>query len=113
MSLEVDVAYEDVDAVVTAKGPVDLATVPALQEAIDAQSEKARLVLVDLSAVTFLDSSGLRVLAQHHRRLVGDDGVPRLRLVVTSDPVGRLLDVSGLRSFFDVYASVDAARQGR
>lgn len=113
MTLEVDVVAVDGDAVVTVQGAVDLATVPVLGEAIDAQSESARVVVVDLSLVTFLDSSGLRVLAQHHRQLAGDGDDARLRLVVTSDPVGRLLEVSGLRTFFDVYDTVDGARRGR
>ena len=47
---------------------VDLATAPALEEAIDGLlAEEPKALIVDLSAVTFLASVGLRLLVEHSR----------------------------------------------
>ena len=55
---------------IRARGEVDIAAAPRLQEAIDAAIEsQPKSVLLDLSEVTFLDSSGLRVLVETQRRL--------------------------------------------
>ncbi len=57
-------------AVVSVRGEVDLYTAPRLWETLDAAiaGTPAELV-IDLSAVTFLDSTGLNVLVQAHKRL--------------------------------------------
>lgn len=59
-------------------------------------------VRVDLMGVTFIDSSGLRVLVQHHHRLseTGDT----LRIVRPSRPARRLLEIAGLDTQFHVDA---------
>jgi len=113
VSLEVDVLQERPDTVIAARGEIDLATVRALRDALDGVEEDVPVVIVDLSEVTFLDSSGLRVLAQSQRRLTGAHGPPRLRLVVAGAAVDRVFDVTGLRSFFDVYATQEDAVRGR
>jgi anti-anti-sigma factor len=49
---------------------------------------------VDLSGVSFMDSSGLRVLIAHHQRLA--DTEQPLRILRPSRPVLRLLEITGL-----------------
>jgi anti-sigma B factor antagonist len=41
------------------EGELDMATVPALEAALVRAREQARTVVVDLSAVTFIDSTGV------------------------------------------------------
>jgi anti-sigma B factor antagonist len=57
-------------------------------------------VSLELSGVTFIDSSGLRILVDHHFRLAetGDT----LAIVRPSRPVRRLLEIAGLDSQFHV-----------
>lgn len=72
---------------------VDAHTVDALVaqlEQLDGDSD----VRVDCSAVTFMDSSGLRALLAAHNRLAGSGG--SVRVVDASPFVRRLLDVAGL-----------------
>jgi len=56
-------------ATVTAAGDVDLASAPGIDAAIEAaiNTTDAETVLVDLSGVTFLDSSGITVLLRGRR----------------------------------------------
>jgi anti-sigma B factor antagonist len=50
-------------AVVIASGEIDLSTSPSLRSMLAAAAESSDRVLVDMTAVTFLDSTGLGVLA--------------------------------------------------
>ncbi len=81
--------------VVTASGEVDIASAPRLRDALfDAVLDADGDVVVDLTAVTFMDSTGLGVLANAYKRL-GSHG---RRLVVKSPTkkVRRVLEVCRL-----------------
>lgn len=78
---------------VVATGDIDAHTAPDLWSALEAMSADGA-VAVDLSGVSFIDSSGLRVLVRAHRRQ--GDGQGSLTLVNPSQAVARLLDITGL-----------------
>lgn len=63
-------------------------------------------VIADLSRITFLDSSGLGVLVQAHRTAHERD--TRL-LVVASDPVRKLLRLTGLDTVLETYDDLSVA----
>jgi anti-sigma B factor antagonist len=63
-------------------------------------------VVVDLSGVTFLDSSGLGVLVQAHRTAVERSNQ---LVVVASPPVRKLLRLTGLDTVLDTYDELSAA----
>jgi len=76
---------------VRAAGEIDLATAPLLAAAIDEASADGGPVLLDLSAVTFIDSTGLGVILHAHGAL-GERfrGMP-------SPACERLFDIAGVR----------------
>jgi anti-sigma B factor antagonist len=81
--------------VVTAAGEIDMETAPDLEKAlIDAASKGGQRVIVDLSAVRFIDSSGLGALVGGHTRLVQSGG--DLQIVVTRPLTLRLFEVTAL-----------------
>jgi anti-sigma B factor antagonist len=107
-SLEVShVDRGDGTCVVTPAGEIDLAGAPRLKaslvELLDAGF--TRFVL-DLSAVRYLDSTGLGVLIAFSRRL-GVDG--EVVLAEAPGPVLTLLELTGLDAQFPPYASVEEA----
>jgi anti-sigma B factor antagonist len=69
------------------------------------------LVVLDLAGVSFCDSSGLRVLIEMRRR--ADDARTGFRLAAPTPEVDRLLDLSGIHDYFDLYPDVAAALAGR
>ena len=84
------------------EGEVDLMTAPSLANAI-AEAEAAGVdsdLTLDLREVTFMDSTGLRVLLEARERL--SPGAPGgLRLLVTEGgSVERLLELVGVRELF-------------
>ncbi|BCJ49451.1 anti-sigma factor antagonist [Actinoplanes sp. NBRC 14428] len=81
------------------RGEVDLATAPDLERAVAGAVARpgAREVLVDLSAVTFLDASGIAALARSHL-LAAESGV-RLRVCGARGVVRRVLAIAGLAAW--------------
>ena len=80
-------------------GEADLSTVDTIAASVDG-AEGGGDVTVDLSGVTFMDSSGLRALLDARTRLA-DQG-RRLTVGAFSTPVGRLFEITGLSDVFDV-----------
>jgi stage II sporulation protein AA (anti-sigma F factor antagonist) len=64
-------------------------------------------VLVDCAELHFCDSSGLNALLRS--RLAGREAGTRLDLLALQPPVARMLDITGARAVFHVYASLDEA----
>lgn len=88
------------------QGEVDLATVDDLQGAIDAAFDGGPTdVVVDLTAATFMDSTGLKALVMAHRRF---EEVERgFAIAVSGGPVSRLIDLSGVNTTIRTVASLD------
>ncbi len=79
---------------VLAAGEIDIAVVPELEAALgSAERSAAAAVVLDLSRVTFIDSSGIRVLVECARR---DPSGERFS-IVPGPAVDRVIDVAGLR----------------
>jgi anti-anti-sigma factor len=90
--LSVDVRRSGTSATVVARGELDLATGGELRTAAQAAAEGAGRVVVDLRALTLIDSSGLGVLLNLRGELQRegvefvvevDDGPVRQALVAT------------------------------
>lgn len=95
-------------AVVTLEGEVDLYTAPEFKEVLlRGIDEGARRVIVDLSSVTFVDSTALGVLVGGGKRLRRHDG--SLLLVCGLDGIRRILEIAGLAGVFAVHPTLDEA----
>lgn len=94
-------------AVVSPRGPVDAATAPALRSALESAADEGGRVLVDLGAVTFLDSTGLGVLVGCLRRARVAGGA--LRVVCADPAMVELFRVTGLTEVLDVHRDLAAA----
>lgn len=81
---------------VAAIGELDIATVDLLERALlEVEQTDAELIVLDLSALSFIDSTGLRLVLDLNERCGG--AADRLRIVAGSPAVERLLDIVGLR----------------
>jgi len=108
-ALGVEIAQPRPDrALLTVRGELDTLTAPELDAALRelVAGSTGRLV-VDLSGVTFLASSGLAVLIGAARRLAELGG--RLHLVAASRAVTRPLQVTGADALFDIHDDVTSA----
>jgi anti-sigma B factor antagonist len=90
---EVTVQRHDAVATVVVDGELDLATVPRLSPTL-AEHGDARLLVLDLTALTFIDSTGVRALIEANRSCAGSGS--RLVVLAGDGPVRRLLDLCEL-----------------
>lgn len=90
---EIAVRREGAKTVVAPAGELDLGSAGRLRSALQRSREAAPLVL-DLRAVTFMDSVGLGVVIDEHRRAEREGGDFRVRR--GPDNVQRLFDMTGL-----------------
>ncbi|PYC79982.1 metal ABC transporter substrate-binding protein [Streptomyces tateyamensis] len=87
------------------EGALDLDTVDAARVLLnEALASPAPVLVVDLAAVTFCDSSGLNLLLQ--TRLTGQSAGKVLRLAAVPDQVMRLLELTGATEVFPRCATV-------
>jgi anti-sigma B factor antagonist len=94
---------EDGTWILAVAGEIDVATSPELRRELHqlADREPASLVL-DLSAVTFIDSSGLGVLVGALKRLREEDRGDILVLEGLQEPVRKVFDITGLTDLFRI-----------
>jgi anti-anti-sigma factor len=77
-------------------GELDIETAGRLERTlIEAEGGDAETIVLDLSGLEFIDSTGLRIVIDANARCGGADG--RLRLIAGAPAVERLLDLVGLR----------------
>jgi anti-anti-sigma factor len=91
---------ESGDTILVVRGDVDMATASVLWESVEQVLSNSERVIVDLSDVDFLDSSGLSVFVRAHRRLREAGGAlvlrspnPRVRRVVEITGLGQVLTI--------------------
>ena len=90
------------------RGSLDLATSPTLRAAlVQAASEGNQEIIVDLTLLEFLDSTGLGALIGAHRRAIENAG--SLRIIVGDGQIARLLNITGLVRVLNVYRSLNDA----
>lgn len=95
LELSTSVSDDDGAPVVRIRGELDLLSRERVQDYLAALTESAppRLVL-DLTGLTFVDSSGLNVFASIHKRMLAYGGV--LEAQHMSDSVQKVMEISGL-----------------
>jgi len=91
--------------IVRATGELDVSTVPDLRRCLyDVVAEGARHIVLDLSEVTFIDSTTLGVLVSVRNRLQPARG--RLDLVAQHPAVLTVLRMTALDRVFTVHSSL-------
>jgi anti-sigma B factor antagonist len=108
MHLQVDTARRGDYAVMTPQGEIDFATGPQLKEALVAALLRGDVhLVVDLSKVDFIESTGLGALIGARRRAHTLRG--SLSLVCTEEQMLKIFRITGLDKVFAIYDDLDAA----
>jgi len=96
--------------ILTVTGEIDMATVPRFrQRLLGVIGAGAQSVVIDLSGVDFIDSTGLGVLMGAAKRVRGSGG--DIRLVRTGSRLSELIELTRLDRVLDVFDSVSAATE--
>ena len=92
--------------ILTVTGEVDIASSPELDTAIIAAIESgATSVVVDLTDVSFMDSSGLGVIVRGLKRCREAD--KDLDLVITNERVLKVFGITGLDQVIPIHDSIE------
>lgn len=107
MELGLDIDRRGDWTVLTVSGEVDVATAPSLRRrAAEVLDSGANRLVVDMTPVEFIDSSGLGVLIGVLKRVREADG--DLVLVSPHERTMRLFDITGLTEVFEIVSTLDA-----
>ena len=103
-----DESLDDATHLIAVRGEVHVSTAPEFSERLnDAIATGKTGVVIDMTEVEFIDSTGLSVLLNALRRVTRQQG--RLALVVSNPTVLRLFEITRLDSTFDIASSRDEA----
>ncbi len=99
--LQVEAAAEGDQLVLVLHGELDPHTAPVLRDRIDqALAQDTTTLVLDVSGLRFIDSSGLRVIIGAHKDMAGRGG--RLVLRSPTETTRRLLDITGLVDHLEI-----------
>ena len=102
MDLDLSTRHDQDRAVVTVGGEVDLETSPQLGDhVLAALQDVSPHVVLDLTGVTFMDSTGLKVLLSIQRR--ADRAGGSFALAGVGRTVAKVLALTGLDQTFAIY----------
>jgi anti-anti-sigma factor len=93
--------------VIAPSGRIDALVAPALDAELAAASQAGQTLVVDLAAVAYVSSSGLRVLLLAHRRQAAGGGQLLLRNVAPQ--VMRVLAMAGFDRILSICADAPEA----
>jgi anti-sigma B factor antagonist len=112
VDLGIEVSEKDGWSVVAVSGEVDVATAPRLREQlIELVNHGRHHIVVDLTDVEFLDSTGLGVLVGALKRVRTNNG--ELALVCSEPRILKVFEITGLTKVFPMHRTLaDVAAPG-
>ncbi|MGI6128816.1 MAG: STAS domain-containing protein [bacterium] len=107
--METIISYQGSWLIVELNGELDVATIPTSRAMIDQtlKEQQTMGLVLDLTKVKFMDSSGLGFILGRYRRLI-EEGRPTI-LVGAQGQVNRVLKMSGLNKIIPQYLTVAEA----
>ncbi len=110
-NFEIAETVENGVPVVVVHGELDVSTTPRLKDKVMSLAEQAHAsAVVDLSAVTFVDSTALGALVSGVKRFRENGG--DLRLVVVDPHIEKVLEITGLTEVFAIFPTSTEAVSG-
>ena len=108
MDLTITTREAEGRTVVSVAGEIDVYTAPRLREEItELVAAGTYDIVIDMSEVEFLDSTGLGVLVGGLKRVRAHDG--SLDLVCTQERILKIFRITGLTKVFGIHETVDEA----
>jgi anti-sigma B factor antagonist len=106
MDLTIDVIKSEKDVKVTVLGEIDAFTAPQLREKLFPLSDTKEVnMVVDLSGVTYLDSTGLGVFVGLFKNIRGKEGT--FKIIGLSQRLNRLFHITGLADIMEIQSRIE------
>ena len=108
MRIKTTMRLRDEIPVLDVIGEIDIYTTPQFKEAVSiAINENKPAIIINMTDVTYMDSSGFGTLLSATKRLRPLDGA--LYLSGCNEAIQRMLQITRLNTIFGVYETEDAA----
>ena len=109
MDLKLEIKKEKDYTHIIVHGEIDLYNANELKEKVNMSTDRAASsnVIIDLKDVEYIDSTGLGILIGIKRRVNEKGG--RLILVLYSDRINKLFEITGLNKIFTISRSFESA----
>lgn len=106
MNVSIEVKEKDNTFYVSLAGEIDAYTAPKVREELMKPAEdKGVKMIIDLSNVNYMDSTGLGIFVGLFKQLRANDG--DLTLTGMSERLQRLFDITGLADVMDINTEVE------
>lgn len=106
--MNVGIATVNNSVVVSADGELDIMSAPQVDQVLtDAIGQANSRLVLDLSDVTFMDSTGLGIVVKALKRC--REKSLEFRVVVTNERVRKVFEITGLDSIISLSDALDAA----
>ena len=110
MNISIDVKETESVLAVKVNGEIDAYTAPQLREKLFPFSEKEGVkMVVDLSEVNYMDSTGLGVFVGVFKNVRAHNG--EFKIVGLSDRLQRLFEITGLADIIDINSQIEGGVQ--
>lgn len=110
MNIAMDVQENDSLVTVKVNGEIDAFTAPQLREMIFPLSEKDGVkIVVDLSGVSYMDSTGLGVFVGVFKNVRAREG--NFQIIGLSERLKRLFEITGLADIIDIDSKIEGGVQ--
>ncbi|WP_423408780.1 anti-sigma factor antagonist [Heyndrickxia sp. MSNUG] len=110
MNISIDVKETESVLAVKVNGEIDAYTAPQLREKLFPLSEKEGVkMVVDLSEVNYMDSTGLGVFVGVFKNVRAHNG--EFKIVGLSDRLQRLFEITGLADIIDINSQIEGGVQ--
>jgi anti-sigma B factor antagonist len=106
-TMKVTVTDHEEITVVEVTGDIDSKTAPEFERNAKLATEKSQKIAIDLTAVEFMSSAGLRVLLMVYRNIKGQNG--KVVLVGVSEDIQDVMSTTGFINFFSIVEKLDEA----
>ncbi|MEE9240580.1 MAG: STAS domain-containing protein [bacterium] len=109
--MEIETEVMGTGSLVRVSGEVDMSNSPTLRESLmNLIKDKASAIVVDLGAVSYMDSSGIATLVEGLQETSSYGG--KFRIAGLTDKVKQVFELARLTDVFDIYPDVDQAKEG-
>lgn len=96
--------FDDI-SVVEVEGNIDSKTAPEFERNTKVAMDKSNAIAIDLTAVEFMSSAGLRVLLMLYRNVKAKEG--KVVLVGVSEEIQDVMSMTGFINFFKIVEKQD------
>ncbi|MBT7858224.1 MAG: STAS domain-containing protein [Nitrospinaceae bacterium] len=98
-------------SLVRVSGEVDMSNSPTVRDSLmGLVKDKVPAIVVDLEAVSYMDSSGIATLVEGLQETSSYGG--KFRIAGLSEKVKQVFELARLTDVFDIYADAEQAKEG-